>query len=140
MKRKCYILLPLLLLVVMSYAQPPKNEHVDGRERIEQQIRYYSGVFSLNSEQSEQFGSLYKEYSKKLFAIKREFGNSRPESHSALTDEQIEKRILDNFALSRGILDVREEYYKKFREVLTPSQISTIYEDEKGRRAHVNRH
>ena len=56
-----------------------------------------------------------------------------------MTDEQVEKRILDNFAQSRAILDVREEYYKEFRKILTPSQINQIYEDEKARRAQMRR-
>jgi CRISPR/Cas system CSM-associated protein Csm2 small subunit len=63
----------------------------------------------------------------------------RPAEGTTLTDEQVEKRILDNFAQSRAILDVREQYYNEFRKILTPTQINRIFEDEKARRAQIKR-
>ena len=61
----------------------------------------------------------------------------QPPTGTEPTDEQIEQRILDNFAQSRAILDVREQYYKEFRKILTPKQINKIFEDEKARRSQI---
>ena len=72
-------------------------------------------------------------------AIHDQYRHERTAEGSTLTDEQVEKRILDNFAQSRAILDVREHYYKEFRKILTPTQVNQIFEDEKARRAQMKR-
>ncbi len=72
-------------------------------------------------------------------AIHDQYRHERTAEGTTLTDEQIEQRILDNFAQSRAILDAREQYYKEFRKFLTPSQINQIFEDEKARRAQMRR-
>ena len=72
-------------------------------------------------------------------AIHDQYRQEKTAEGSTLTDEQIEQRILDNFAQSRAILDAREQYYKEFRKILTPTQINRIFEDEKARRAQMRR-
>lgn len=137
MKRMVFVMMALMLTFGMVSAQQPNGQN--GKERIEQQVRKYTAAFSLNDAQAQQFGALYKEYSKKLHAIHVLYRHERPAEGTTLSDEQVEKRILDNFAQSRAILDVREEYYKSFRKILTPTQINQIFEDEKARRAQMRR-
>ena len=48
-----------------------------------------------------------------------------------LTDEQVEQNIKAHFSFSHKLLDIRENFYTKFRKVLTPHQIQRIYEFEK---------
>ena len=50
---------------------------------------------------------------------------------NAKTDAEIDQMILENFAQSHKILDIREKYYAKFRKFLTPKQIMKIYQVEK---------
>ena len=128
----------MLTLGIVS-AQQSGAKGQDGRQRIEQQVRQYTAAFSLNEAQAQQFSALYKEYSKKLRAIHDRYYQPRPAEGTSLTDEQVEQRILDNFAQSRAIIDVREQYYKKFRKILTAKQINRIFEDEKARRAQMIR-
>ncbi len=137
MKRVLFVIVSLLLMIGTSFAQQHSGQN--GKERIEQQVRHYTADFSLNGAKAEQFSALYREYSKKLHAIQVLYRHQRPAEGTTLTDEQVEKRILDNFAQSRAILDVREQYYKEFRKILTPTQINQIFEDEKARRAQMKR-
>ncbi len=137
MKRVLFVIVSLLLMIGTSFAQQHSGQN--GKERIEQQVRQYTADFSLNGAKAEQFSVLYREYSKKLHAIQVLYRHQRPAEGTTLTDEQVEKRILDNFAQSRAILDVREHYYKEFRKILTPTQINRIFEDEKARRAQMKR-
>jgi len=130
-------MMALMLTSGMVSAQQPNSKTQNGKERIEQQVRQYTAAFSLNEAQAQQFGALYKEYSKKMYAIHVLYRHERPAEGTTLTAEQVEKRILDNFAQSRAILDVREQYYKEFRKILTPTQINRIFEDEKARRAQM---
>ena len=131
------VMIALMLTSGMVSAQQPNSKTQNGKERIEQQVRQYTAAFSLNEAQAQQFGALYKKYSKKMHAIHVLYRHERPAEGTTLTDEQVEKRILDNFAQSRAILDVREQYYKEFRKILTPTQINRIFEDEKARRAQM---
>lgn len=136
MKKHLLVIIALLVTSVLA-AQQPTGEKRDGRQRIEQQIRNYISAFSLDGTKAEKFDAMYKAYSKKLYAIHNLYRHESPNDGTALSDEQLEKRILDNIAQSRAILDVREEYYKQFRTILTPSQINKIFEDEKARRAQI---
>lgn len=131
------VMLVLMLTATSAYAQQPSSDRSNGRERIEQQSRHYTEVFALTEAQTEQFDALYKAYSRKLRAIHVLYHKDCPAEGTVLSDEEVEQRILDHFAMSRAILDVREEYYKLFRTVLTPKQIKTIFDDEKARRAQV---
>ncbi len=132
MRRILLIAMTMLLTLGTVSAQQPSGQN--GKERIEQQVRQYTAAFSLNEALAQQFGSLYRQYSKKLHAIHDLYHQPRPEEGVTLTDEQVEKRILNNFAQSRAILEVRETYYQEFRKILTPTQINQIFEDEKARR------
>lgn len=137
MKRMVFVIMALMLTLGTVSAQQPTGQN--GKERIEQQVRHYSEVFELNEEQAQQFGTLYKAYNKQMRAIHDQYRHERTAEGTTLTDEEIEQRILDNFALSRAILDAREQYYKEFRKFLTASQINQIFEDEKARRAQMRR-
>ena len=132
MRRFLIVTIALMLTLSTLSAQQPSGQ--SGKERIEQQVRQYTTAFSLNEAQAQQFGTLYKEYNKKMHAIHNLYRHERPAEGVTLTDEQVEKRILDNFEQSRAILDVREQYYMEFRKILTPTQINRIFEDEKARR------
>ncbi|MBQ6976999.1 MAG: hypothetical protein IJQ18_00010 [Paludibacteraceae bacterium] len=137
MKRMLLVMMALMLMLGTISAQQPNGQN--GKERIEQQVRQYTAAFSLNEAQAQQFTALYREYCKKMRAIHDLYYQPRPAEGTTLTDEQVEKRILDNFAQSRAILDVREQFYKEFRKILTPTQINRIFEDEKARRAQMRR-
>ena len=134
MKRFITILSALLLVCYVS-AQSTDSNRAKGKERVEQQVRHYIALFGLNEEDAQKFSDLYKEYTKKMYAIHVLYKQDDDESDGPLIDEQIDRKLLNNFAQSRAILDVREQFYRKFREVLTPSQINTILEDERARRA-----
>ena len=147
MKRILLMALVVLFTTGTMTAQAPKGKKGDGlrteQKRPEgkahamEQAKSYVTEFGLNEAQGKQFMDLYHASNKTLHAIHQLYRSDRPAEGETLTDEQIEKRILDNFAQSRAILDVREQYYKEFRKILTPKQINKIFEDEKARRAEM---
>jgi len=137
--RKIFILIAALLLTFPVAAQQRASNRQQGMQYIAQQISQYVTLFSLNEQQAQQFDALYKAYNKKMRAVHDLYHKEPVAEGTALTEEQVEQRILDNFAQSRAILDVREQYYKLFRQILTPSQINKIFEDEKARRAQIRK-
>jgi Spy/CpxP family protein refolding chaperone len=135
--RKIFIFFTVLWFILPLAAQQPASNRQQGKQYIAQQISQYVSLFSLNEQQAQQFDALYKAYNKKMRAVHDLYQKEPVAEGTALTEEQVEQRILDNFAQSRAILDVREQYYKQFRQILTPSQINKIFEDEKARRAQI---
>ena len=135
MRKTIILLLVLALTTLLTYAQQQSAKPLDGKARIEQQIKHYTTLFALNEAEAEQFDAMYKAYNKKLFSLYTRY--QKEQDDEILSDEELEERILANFALSREILNIREEYYNKFRTILSPSQINTIFEDEKSRRNKV---
>lgn len=139
MKKILIVLTSFVLLCGSLFAQQTPKTPPKGKEYVEQQIKQYVELFSLNGNAAVQFSELYRGYSKKMHAIRTLYHKAPPQPGTTLSDSELEKRILDNFAQSRAILDVREEYYKKFRAVLSPSQINRMFEDEKARRAQMRK-
>ena len=111
-----------------------EKKRPNGKARLLQQAKHYVEFFALDENQAAEFTEIYHAYNKKLHAIQQQYHRERPQEGVELTDEQIEQRMLDHFAQSRAILDVREQYYKEFRKVLTPKQVHVIYKEEKDRR------
>ena len=95
--RKMIIIAMTMLMAISLNAQQPANRQ-QAMQRIEQQVRHYSEVFELNEEQAQQFATLYKAYNKQMRAIYDQYRHERTAEGTTLTDEQIEQRILDNFA------------------------------------------
>lgn len=139
MKKLLIIITYFLSLCGSMSAQQTTKTQQKGKENVEQQIKHYVEEFSLNGNATAQFSELFRDYSKKMHAIRTLYHKKPQQTGTTLSDSELEKRILDNFAQSRAILDVREEYYKKFRTVLSPSQINKIFEDEKARRAQMRK-
>jgi len=137
--RKIFILITVLWFTLPLTAQQRASDRQQGMQYIAQQISQYVTLFSLNEQQAQQFDALYKAYNKKMRAVHDLYQKEPMADGATPSEEQVEQRILDNFAQSRAILDVREQYYKQFRQILTPSQINRIFEDEKARRAQIRK-
>ncbi len=127
----------LLSASVAMFAQTNtvKHRNTEGQIKVQNQVMRYVSLFSLDEQQAQIFTQTFRDYSKQMHIIHNKYYMPKPEPNVVLTDEEVEKRILQTFAQSREILDVREKYYTEFRKVLTPSQINTIFEDEKTRRS-----
>lgn len=140
MKKQILFLSVILLSLVgcISAQQGPKGQP-NGQAKVEQQAKHYVELFALDETKAAQFTEMYRAYTKRMHAIRVKYHKDPPQPGTTLSDSELEKRILDNFAQSRSILNVREEYYKKFRSILSPSQINTIFEDEKARRSQTRR-
>lgn len=131
--KKLVLLGSILFISFSLFAQPAKRAN-GGQERIEQQIKHYADTFDLDEGKTTKFAEFYKGYNKELREIQQSYRPKKKMNRQAmLSEEEIEKHILDNFTKSRAILDIREKYYKSFRTILSPSQVQTIYKDEKAR-------
>lgn len=133
MKRLIILVVSVLLHFSTVMAQS------SGREALVQQAEQLITSFQLNDSVAQLFKKTYYSYARDMRAIQMEYAHARPADDQVLTDDEIEERILDNFAMSRSILNLREQYYHRFRQILSPSQINAIFEGEKARRAQLKK-
>lgn len=84
----------------------------------------------LSEDSAKAFETVYVDYKKDVFATMD--ACSKPSDKKGnLTEEQIDEQNKARLAHSRKMLDIREEYYTKFKSVLKPSQIDRMYKIEK---------
>ena len=87
----------------------------------------------LDNVTTAKFIPLYKNYLKELKECRQANQPEKKELKEGqtpkeeLTDTEVEKRITGYFSQSRKMLDIKESYYKKFREFLSPKQIQKMY-------------
>ena len=125
----------LALLPPAANAQNKKDrgdrpERPSKEEMIQMQSRRMAESLQLEESQTEKFTQLYTAFKNEI----REAGKDSVKPSPELSDEEMEAAILSGFALSRKILDIREAYYPKFREILSVRQTQKMYmlENERG--------
>ena len=125
-----------------AFAQKPQGERVRlSREQIvDIQCSKLIDELELDDATAAKFTVVFKEYKDQLFAVKQKYhpvkevkveGENEDQALARKTDAEIEKEILDKFAESREIIDVRESFYPKFKSILNPRQIMKVYRQEK---------
>lgn len=122
----------LFLSQGMLWAQAEKET---GRKDFQEAVcRQMVEALALDDETAAKFIPVYKAYLEELRACrgpKMRPEGRKPGEKKELTDEEVEKRILNSFAQMRKILDVKEKYYQEFRKILSPKQIQKIYNRER---------
>lgn len=122
MKKYLLILCCLCGFIAISSAQVPtermKAIHM-AAVRIADRIGVQEPVRS-------QFIQLYQAFKKESAVIM-----SVNPSGSGNTEDDIEAKIYSDFEKSERILSLRKAYYEKFRAILSPSQIQSMYDMEK---------
>ncbi|MFI3327590.1 MAG: hypothetical protein SNH79_02665 [Rikenellaceae bacterium] len=118
-----------MLLFVMH----PKPHAMDRRMDVRVGLRalQYEAIeeaIELSEEQIAPFKALYDEYTAAAAAQRP---MSRRTDSVKMSDEQIEAMIIESFGQSRRAISLKERYYRRFREILTPTQISIMYEVER---------
>lgn len=119
--KKTLVILISLLISFLAAAQPSQRQKMVhmAAVRIADQIE-------VPGSSREAFITLYQRYKGESFEIVK----AAPPT-DADPEISAELKILDDFEKSRKILSLRKEYYFKFREILTATQIQKMYDLEK---------
>lgn len=121
--KKIIILLLLLSGCVFAVQAQAQTERMKAIHMAAARIADRIGV--QEPERSE-FIQLYQAFKKETAAIL-----SVKPAATGNTEDDIEAKIYADFEKSENILSLRREYYQKFRTILSPSQIQTMYDIEK---------
>ncbi len=133
------ILTTLIILVVVAtnaVAQPQQGEKNTRQRLVTLQLEQIVSTLKLEGDRLAKFTTLYNGYNEEnrsLLAKRRgEKGKQREEAEDGKpTDEQIEADILRSFEFSKQSIELKARYYTLFREILSPSEIATMYDLER---------
>lgn len=113
--------------------QKNKKQRPTEEEMLQMQGNRVANELMLDDITTSKFIPLYKNYLKELkecYKINRQDKKNVQQDKARrreMTDADVEKMITDYFNNSRKILDIKENYFKKFREFLSAKQIQKMY-------------
>ena len=134
MKKILFAALALAMVAGPAFAQDNDARLERERKRTEQnavkQATQIAKTLKFDNEVKDDFTVLYTEYQLALADAQRGDADQRGgrRNNNSLTDEEVESNILAGFARERRVIDVREQYYREFRKILTPTQIQDVYD------------
>lgn len=122
------ILLISLLLIgaITATAQNNDKQKMTREQLAKAQARHIAQDESLAFDDAltKQFIQTYCAYQKEIWAL----GPRIPEVTDSMTDEEVDRILKSRFERSEKILAIREKYYKKYSEFLTPKQVQRVFE------------
>ncbi|MEI6123455.1 MAG: hypothetical protein WCQ95_07475 [Bacteroidota bacterium] len=98
-------------------------------------VAYISDKISLTASEAEKFWPVYNEYQDKKTAFQKEnrskmkaLKETKPEN---LTEEQAEEIINAELAQEQNLLDLKKEYFPKFKKIIGSKKVVGLYMAEK---------
>ena len=141
MKTKYFFMLMVACFLGTQVMNAQNEEQRRGRKRMtleqitELQANKIVQELGLDDATAAKFTDVYKKYKKEMESVRKPNFGKRPDvktgdkgQRPVSTDAEVEKRIKENFAQSRKMIDIREKYYDEFRKFLSPKQIQKIYD------------
>ncbi len=137
MKRIVAIFL-LSLVTSTLMAQPPRQGGNKADFKM-LQTEIITKQLKLDADKESKFIELYIEYTKKMEEFNThpprrgggEKGGAKRVTRPQPSDEEIEAQILRSFEMAEKSTTLKREYYPRFKEILTPRQIMTMYNTER---------
>ena len=116
----------LLIGVITATAQNNDKQKMTREQLAKAQARHIAQDESLAFDDAltKQFIQTYCAYQKEIWAL----GPRIPEVTDSMTDEEVDRILKSRFERSEKILAIREKYYKKYSEFLTPKQVQRVFE------------
>ena len=124
--KKIFFAFACLIMAANLVAQPMQNRM---KERVEaQRIGFITQRVNLTPEESQQFWPIYNEYTDKMRQIRS--SNKGEKSFDDMSDADTEKMIMSQFDKESRVMDLRKEYYQKFKKVISVKKIAKLYKAE----------
>jgi hypothetical protein len=136
MKNQIITAIAILFLTVPVFAQPPHGGGHQGMHQKSEKIKamkveYITSKLDLSSAEAEKFWPVYNEYMAKMQALEKGRRQKLKENYDIeLSDDEVNNLISFNFETDQNILDLRLDYDKKFRQVLSIQKVGKLYRAE----------
>ena len=124
--KRIFFAFACLIMAANLVAQPNQNRM---KERVEaQRIGFITQRVNLTPEESQQFWPIYNEYTDKMQQIRS--ATKMDKTFDDMSDADAEKVIMGQFDKESRALDLRKEYYQKFKKVISVKKIAKLYKAE----------
>ena len=135
MKKIFRIMLTAIMMVAFSTAVSAQGDQAQDNKKkcrsqmAEAQAKQIAHELALDDATKQKFIETFCAYQKDVWALCPNKGKHQKKTE--MTDAETEQAIKDRFEHRQKILDLRQEYYKKYSKFLAPKQIQRVYELEK---------
>lgn len=132
-----YILTCLLLFLIFPVAFPqPGHDFEQKREKIKAlKVAYITDKLQLTTEEAQIFWPVYNEFDEKRHNLEMEISGQRADNRpdiALMTDEEVDRYIQERLQQEEQILELKQEYYVKFKDVLPVKKVFRLFEAETG--------
>ncbi len=110
---------------------------MDPAKIVERQSEHLAKELALDAATTTEFKKMYIEYNQELRKTRDSQDFPGKLDTSTLSDSQIDDMAEKFFDSMEDAIEVREEYYKKFRTILSPQQVIKMYQTERKMRNKV---
>lgn len=140
MKRTFLFTLMMTVALAFSFNANAQGEKKGGKrnfnpeQMVQMRAQKIANKLELDDATTAKFIETYKAYLKETHEVFQKYGKpmmGKKKEQARKTDAEVEQEIKNQFALSRALVDVRENYYSKFRAFLNPRQIKVVYSQER---------
>ena len=143
MKKQIKILISIALVaasVLIASAQPGRN-YQQRKEQIKaQKVAFITNKLNLTVEEAERFWPVYNEFEEKKEKLQKAFIQNRwleELNIGDLTDEEAIQIADDLIIMAQKQLDLRKEYYIKYKSILAPKKVLLLFKAEKEFQRHL---
>lgn len=120
---KRFLIFFLLFCTSMGAAFAQSSE---AQKRIHMAAERICAKIDVDNVHKDEFISIYQSYKKDMSTVR----TIKP-TISGNSEQAVEAKIRCDFVKSEKILEIRKNYYEKFRTILRPSQIQQMYDIER---------
>ena len=139
MKKYISILFLFMLPAALLFSQQgpgPDGRKDDKREKIKAlKVAYITDQLQLTPEEAQRFWPVYNEFDQKRHEMELEISgqvkDKRPDI-ALMSDEEVDRFIQQRFEREEQMLNLKKEYYIKFKQVLPVKKVFRLWEAEIG--------
>jgi len=126
----CAIMMAVCTTSVLAQDKRNKRQRIPREELALRQAKHIANELAFDDATTERFTQTFCEYQKEVWALNPRHEH-RQHQDTIMTDAEAEQAIKAQMERSQKLLDLREKYYAKYNEYLTPKQIQRVYQLEK---------
>ncbi len=127
----CAIMMAVCTTTVLAQDRPNKRQHISREELSIRQAKHIASELAFDDATAERFTQTFCEYQNEVWTLNPRHERHQRKDSIEMTDAEAEQAIKAQMERSQKLLDLREKYYDKYSEYLTPKQIQRVYQLEK---------
>lgn len=136
---KSVLFLFLSLWVFTSAAQTinaTDTKHNEKKEKMQAaKVAYLTDKLSLTAAEAEKFWPVYNEYQDRRDLLQKEFRKKikvlKEKGVDLITEEQADEIINSHLTNEQSLLDLKKEYFPKFKKVIGSKKVAKMYVAER---------